>query len=106
MKINASNGLEQYQKYAQAVKNGDSVVAKGKADEKAAAAQNTDKVTLSEAAAARAETSRIASALSAEVDSTVSAERLAQLSAQVNDGSYYVPTGALADAILGFNSKA
>ncbi len=52
MKINAP-GLEQYQKYVKAVKSGESSAAKTKSG--AVFSENTDKVTISQDAALRAE---------------------------------------------------
>lgn len=97
MKIN-SPGLDHYQSYVKSVKSNDGPGAKGKA--KAAAAGNTDKVTISQGAAARAEAGRLASSLAAEVENTASPERIESLRQAVQDGSYSVPAEDVADAIL------
>lgn len=96
MKI-TSSGLEHYQSVVQNVKNGEAA-AKGKAVEKAFG--RADKVTLSEDAASRAELSRFATALSGEVESTASPERISELTEAVQSGSYHVASGDIADAIL------
>lgn len=97
MKIN-SPGLEHYQSYVKSVKSGEAPGAKGKA--KTGAAGNTDKVTISQGAAARAEAGRVASSLAAEVEGAASPERLETLRQAVQDGSYDVPAADVADAIL------
>ena len=96
MKINSSAGLEHYQSYSKKVKDGDKLAkAKG-----AFSANNTDKVEISDGAAARAEASRIAPALAAEVESTASPERISALSTAVQEGTYYVESEDIADAML------
>lgn len=99
MKIN-SPGLEHYQSYVKSVKNnGENSAAKAKG-KGAASASNTDKVTISASAAQRAETSRLAAALSSEVEGAASPERMEALRAAVQDGSYQVAAEDVADAIL------
>ncbi|MGD9559934.1 MAG: flagellar biosynthesis anti-sigma factor FlgM [Oscillospiraceae bacterium] len=105
MKINPSAGLDQYKKYVQTVKGEETAAAKA-AENKGAAPANTDKVTLSEEAASRAGLGRVVSALSSDANDAVSPKRLAELGAQVADGSYHVASGDLADAILGLDTKA
>ena len=61
---------------------------------------NTDKVTISQGAAARAEAGRVASSLAAEVEGSASPERMEALRRAVQDGSYEVPSVDVADAIL------
>lgn len=96
MKINGS-GLERYQSVVSSLKAGEA--GKGKAPGRAAAA-NTDKVTISGDAARRAEVSRAASGIAAEVDAGVGAERIEALRASVQNGSYHVAAEDIADAIL------
>lgn len=100
MKINPSAGYDKYQTYVQSVKNKEAAQAKSEAKGKAAGT-NTDKVTLSNEAIARAEYGRVAAAVASEVDGSASAARLDALRDQVQSGSYYVPTDTLASAILG-----
>lgn len=100
MKINPNAGYERYQSYVQSVKSNEATQAKGES-RAAAAAENTDKVTLSGSAAARAELSRAASAAATEVDALGNIERLSALLERVQAGTYYVPTENLAGAILG-----
>lgn len=96
MKI-TSSGLEHYQKVAQNVNNKGAAAAKTAG---APAAGRADKVTLSENAAARAELSRFTSALAAEAEGAVSAQRLGELREAVQNGSYHVESADIADAIL------
>ena len=97
MKINVT-GLEQYQRYAKPVKPGEGAVSAGIA--RTVGASNTDKVTISQSAAQRAEAGRLVPALSAEVESTAAPERVEALRQAVQDGSYHVSAGDVADAIL------
>lgn len=94
MKINPSAGLEQYQKYTKPVKNGTAANAAGKA------APRSDTVSFSDDAVARAEAGRVAGGIAAEVESAASPERLEELRAAVENGTYNVPAGDVADAIL------
>lgn len=96
MKINAS-GLDQYQQYVKSVKNEEKAGVKLSGGVKTS---NTDKVVISEEAAAKAEASRVSAALTAEVEGAASPERLAQLTEAVRDGSYHVASEDIADAIL------
>lgn len=97
MKI-TSGGIDYYQK-VQSLKG--EKASGGKAKAGAASSQGkSDKVVISQEAAARAEASRLASAMGAEVDGAVSPERLEALRASVADGSYHVDAESLADAIL------
>lgn len=98
MKINSS-GLDRYKSYLQSVGNGEGGSAKTKEKNKVTA-NNTDKITISGEAAAKAELGRLASTVAAEVEGAVSAERLGELRAAVQDGSYYVSSEDLADAML------
>ena len=102
MKVNPSAGFEQYKTYINGLKNSDPATPKVKGEgQSSAAAQNTDKVTLSESAAAQAEISRLASSVAAEVENTGNDARLAQLSEQVAGGRYFVDTDALVSSIIG-----
>lgn len=98
MKINPSGGREIYQAYLQSAKNNDNA-------QKAGAPQarpiNTDKVTLSGDAAAMAEIGRARAAMAAEVESAGDPARLEALRGQVQAGTYFVSTDALAGAIMG-----
>lgn len=94
MKINAS-GLDRYQSVVQQAKTGEAAKPR-----QGARAANTDKVTISGDAAARAGLSRLASSVAAEVDASASPARIEQLRTAVQDGSYHVETGDIADAIL------
>lgn len=98
MKINGS-GLERYQSVVSSLKAGEAGKGKGKAPGRAAEA-NTDKVTISGDAARRAEVSRAASGIAAEVDAGVGAERIEALRTSVQNGSYHVAAEDIADAIL------
>lgn len=100
MKINLS-GFDAYQNIVKGTQRGESAVTK-KTSTASSSAANTDKVTFSESAAARAELHRLAASISAEVDGVGSEERLATLQKQIQAGSYNVPTQELADAILGY----
>ena len=104
MKINPSAGFDHYKKYVGSVKNGELTPAKEDGKARAASAANTDKITLSGDAAARAENSRLVAGLSSEVEGTAGTGRLQQLQEQVQNGTYSVDSGALADAILGFDA--
>lgn len=97
MKI-TSGGIDYYQK-VQTLKNESTSGGKGKAGG-AAGKGKSDKVTISQEASNRAEASRVASAMSPEVDGAVTAEKLAALQASVADGTYHVAAEDLADAIL------
>lgn len=97
MKIN-SPGLEHYQSYVKSVKSNESAGTKGNAG--AAAPHNTDKVTISQDAAARAEIGRLSSSLAAEVEGAASPERMAMLQEAVQSGSYSVSAADVADAML------
>lgn len=102
MKINQSVGFEHYQSYVNGVKN-DANTQKNQLEQRLpsnAESANTDKVVISENAAARAELIRVQANIAAEVENT-SSEKIAQLQAQVQDGSYRISSDALADAILG-----
>ena len=96
MKI-TSSGLERYQSAVQNAKSSESSL---KSKVAGGSAGRADKVTLSENAACRAELSRLASALSSEVEGAASPERLSELRQAVQDGSYHVASGDIADAIL------
>ena len=100
MKINPSAGFEQYKTYVQKLKKeeGNTIGA----TQRRGAEANTDKVTLSGGAAVRAEFSRVAAALGAEVEALGSAGRMGALKEAVDSGTYSVPAEALADAILGY----
>lgn len=92
-------GLDFYKNQVQAVKNTDTSASKAKAAANSGAVV-TDTVVISQDAAARAEAGRVAAPLAQEVESTVTPERLQTLQQSVADGSYYVESGAIADAIL------
>ena len=96
MKIN-SPGLDHYKTYVKSVKAGEGTGAKGKLK---AAAENTDKVTISQDAVARAETGRLVSTIAAEVEGAASSERIEELRQAVQSGSYTVSAADVADAIL------
>lgn len=103
MKINPSGGYGLYQPYVSSVKSGEVAQADTKAKEtkaKGAVAANTDKITFSGEASAKAEIGRVTSTYSAEVNSFGSAERLAALREQVREGTYQVSAEDLADAII------
>lgn len=104
MKINPSGGYGLYQPYVSSVKSGEVAQVDTKANEmraKGAAAANTDKITFSGEASAKAEIGRVTSTVSAEVNSLGSAERLAALREQVQAGTYEVSAEDIADAIIG-----
>ncbi|MDL2327148.1 flagellar biosynthesis anti-sigma factor FlgM [Ruminococcaceae bacterium OttesenSCG-928-A11] len=96
MKI-TSSGLEHYQSVVQSVKQNGDDAPKNKMEK---AAGRSDKVTLSEQAAARAGISRLASAMAAEVEGGASAERIEELREAVQSGDYNVSSEDIADAIL------
>jgi anti-sigma28 factor (negative regulator of flagellin synthesis) len=93
------NGLERYQNLAALARSGEGAAAKGTAAKVLGGNGNTDKITISEDAAARAEFRRVASALAAEADA-VGGERLARLSETVQGGGYRVASEDIADAVL------
>ncbi len=97
MKINAP-GLEQYQKYVKAVKSGESSAAKTKSG--AVFSENTDKVTISQDAALRAEAGRLSAGVTAEVEDSAAPARLEALREAVQGGGYSVPAEDVANAIL------
>lgn len=97
MKINLPSGLDKYQTYVKSVKSGEASGAKAAAR---AGAGNTDKVTISESAVARAEAGRVAPGIAAEVEGSAGPERLEELHAAVQNGTYSVAAGDVADAIL------
>lgn len=102
MKIN-SMGFEHYQNYMQSVKGSEGQPAKAAEEIRLPVqdAPKTDKVEFSEKAAARAELARVAASISQEVEASADVHRLEELSRQVQQGTYFVETGRLADAILG-----
>lgn len=97
MKIN-SQGIERYQSVVKQVKTGDD--AHGKTSAGKLTSAKTDKVTISGDGAARAEISRLASSIAAEVDSPASSERIDGLRQAVEQGTYNVPSEDIADAML------
>ena len=102
MIIKPSSAYEVYKNNVSSVKNGASSASKADGKARVAGAPaNTDKVTISSDASALAEVGRLASSISAEVSNLGNSERLAELGEQVRNGTYYVGTGILADAILG-----
>ncbi len=101
MKINAAAGYEQYKSYVKGLKNSDSATGKIKNESGRPTAANTDKVTFSEAAAAQAEVSRLATALTGEVEELGSAQHLAQLEESLANGRYFVDSEAIVSSILG-----
>lgn len=62
-------------------------------------AQNVDKLDLS-GAGPRGDVEKTAWSLARQVSRPASAQRLQQLRTAVQDGTYYVPSGQVADAIL------
>lgn len=104
MKVNPSVGFEHYQSYLQNVKNGESSAVKPAEEGKASTvgSTNTDKVTFSDDAAAKAESTRVARSLASEVEGEANADRIAQLRDEVQNGSYSVPTERLVQAMLGY----
>ncbi len=102
MKVNSSAGFDQYQAYLQTLKSAETGAAKTQGEVRVPISDtaNTDKVTFSEQALERAGLSRMATAMSAEV-AEPDAARMEDLKAAVQDGSYAVNSGAVADAILG-----
>ncbi len=103
MKINFSSEYNKYRNTLESVKNADKEgVRKAEKENGAnAAAENTDKVTLSSEAASYAEISKLTASLSAEVHNLGNAERIAELAKRVQSGNYHVASGDIADAILG-----
>lgn len=103
MKINQAQGLQQYQNYVPSVKAEETASFKTLLEEKFAVQNtgNTDKVTISEDAAMKAELGRAATAIGSEINGLGSAQRLAELKMAIDSGGYNVSTAALADAILG-----
>ena len=103
MIIKPSAAYEVYKNNVSSLKSGAN--SPSKADGKARASMgvpaNTDKVTISSDASAMAEVGRMASSMSAEVNNLGNSARLAELGEQVRNGTYFVSTGTLADAILG-----
>lgn len=104
MKINPSAGHDYYQSYIQGLKNAEN---KAGADAKppAGTVTNTDKVTFSNSAAVRSEVSRLATTVAAQVEETGSSARINELRTAVQNGSYSVPAGEVANAILGLDRK-
>lgn len=100
MKINPS-AFEQYKNYAKAVKNDESSSKGASAAKAAVQSGKTDTVSFSEEAAAHAEASRLSASIAAEVQAGAGAEKLGELRAAVQAGTYYVPSEKIADAILG-----
>ena len=108
MKVNQTMGFEHYQNYVQNVKGNDAALAKATAAElrpETTEAANIDKVDFSENGAARAGLLRMSSAIAQEVEGHAGAQRLAQLQAQIEQGTYRMETGQIADAILGVFEK-
>lgn len=105
MKINSAGGLEHYQSYVQKLKNNEASAAKAKPGQDAAAGK-TDMVTISGDAAARAGYARIVPSISAEAAQGAPAGRLSALRQAVENGTYQVSAGDVADAILGFEAEA
>lgn len=103
MKVNSSAGFDQYKNYVKGLKGAENGGGKVKGEGKlsTAAATNTDKVVFSESATAQAELSRIAKAVTSDVESVGSDAQLAQLQQQVADGTYFVEADDLASSILG-----
>lgn len=101
MKINPSGGYGIYPTYVSSVKSGEAAQPENKVKEKNPAAANTDKISFSGEASAKAEIGRVTSTISAEVNNLGSAERIVALREQVQGGTYHVPTEDLADAIIG-----
>lgn len=103
MKINPSVGFEHYKSAVQSYKSGDTSAVRLQDELRAAVAEpkNTDKVTISESAASRAEIGRITGAISAQIESAGSMDRIAELRAAVQNGTYSVPAADVAAAILG-----
>lgn len=98
MKINSA-GYDQYQSYVKKVKADEAASGKGRT-KAAGAAARADTVMLSDQAAARAEAGRIAAGFAADVENVASPERIQELTAAVQSGTYYVSSEDLADAIL------
>ncbi len=108
MKINQTMGFEHYQNYVQSVKGNETAPGKATAAEVRPESQETanmDKVDFSESGAARAGLLRLSSSIAQEVESQAGAQRLAELQAQIEQGTYHVETGKIADAILGALKK-
>ncbi len=94
MKINPAAAYEQYQTRVNGAKTAPAAGSKGHA------AARADKVTLSGEGAARAGSSRFASALAGELEAAASPERLTQLHDAVQAGTYQVDAADVADAML------
>ncbi len=99
MKIQSSMGLEQYRSYQKKLKDGEGTV-----KTKAGSPLNTDKVTISDSAAAHAEAAKVAPSLAAEVEEMGGAQRLQLLQNKVQNGEYNVAAEDVADAILNFSN--
>lgn len=103
MKINPSVGFEHYQSYMQSVKNTDLPAAKQQPELQktpAVAGPNTDTVQISEDAALRAETERMAKSMANEVENSATQDRIDQLRASVQAGTYNVSSQEIAQAII------
>ncbi len=101
MKIQSASGFDQYKKYVQGLKGVDAAPGKAKGSASAQAAANTDKVSFSEAAAAQAEISRLATSMSTDVEELGSEAKLASLRSEIEQGQYFVESDALVSSILG-----
>lgn len=101
MKINNSGAAYQlFQKYNAAAPVGNEQERQSLAA-RAMPQQKTDMVSLSGQATPRdAELGRLSQGIASELSTGVSASRIQSLKAAVENGEYYVPTSALADAIL------
>ncbi len=103
MIIKSSPAFEQYKNTVSSLKNSNNHAARAQGDGRVATegAANTDKVSFSSGAAQMAGVGRLVTSLSTEVSNMGNTQRLQELGEQVRRGTYYVGTGALADAILG-----
>ncbi len=100
MKIQSTPGFQAYQNYLTELKSADSSAVKSK-EERTISNQNTDTVSFSGSAAARAAVARVSQHVAAETNEVGNAQRLAQLTESIAQGRYFIDTDALASSILG-----
>lgn len=104
MKINTYNGFERYQSVLQSAKGAEVQAEAAKEKNGVKSSVRADTVSFSGGAVAKSELSRLTSVLAAEADGAAGIERLDALHSAVQDGSYYVPSGEIADAIFDVNA--
>ena len=93
--IDSSATSRLYQKY-----NATAPTTEQLAAPKATQSQKIDKISLSGQASRNEELGRLVQDIASELSTGVSASKLEQLKAAVENDEYYVPTAGLADAIL------